>query len=514
MFIEYKINNGKDVIERTENDFTATKEVIDKKINEEDYEKWFSELFSGIEKNSGVWNGKDPYTPSGNRRSFAATHYPVTLDNIVSAMLAQADSVRNAGSMFVGTKTIRAAATESFGSIEGIKAASGKLQNIDTEEYESLKESLDSRLSAVMSEIVSESGNSDNAFIDMDYLGYAIEEACSKPTADNIKKVLVKNGWHITDAQAQEINNIINEVADMPVNMFEAKPLRAVGFDEVRAAVVPDDIDSDIKSGLTDRGVEVFEYENGNDADRIVKVNVAAEEKDVKFSLPDEADVIDYANEHETEFVDVPPVRDYEKDAVRIKQQTYGELLEQVEKLKRDRNRTKGRVLDERSVREEVNTVISTLMTYSESYTPNGRKRKTNHVLVRDGVHAVSQIFTALKKGDSYEAITTAELAAQDIVERLELVNDDMFYEYKDLRNYLKNTRLVISEEDAANIPDFKDFKKQQAGRIRIVKQNGMPVDTVYQELVEQYPELFDAELTHPADQLTEIAEVRESLEP
>ncbi len=509
-----KIKNGKDVIERTENDFTATKEVIDKKINEEDYEKWFSELFSGIEKNSGVWNGKDPYTPSGNRRSFAATHYPVTLDNIVSAMLAQADSVRNAGSMFVGTKTIRAAATESFGSIEGIKAASGKLQNIDTEEYESLKESLDSRLSAVMSEIVSESGNSDNAFIDMDYLGYAIEEACSKPTADNIKKVLVKNGWHITDAQAQEINNIINEVADMPVNMFEAKPLRAVGFDEVRAAVVPDDIDSDIKSGLTDRGVEVFEYENGNDADRIVKVNVAAEEKDVKFSLPDEADVIDYANEHETEFVDVPPVRDYEKDAVRIKQQTYGELLEQVEKLKRDRNRTKGRVLDERSVREEVNTVISTLMTYSESYTPNGRKRKTNHVLVRDGVHAVSQIFTALKKGDSYEAITTAELAAQDIVERLELVNDDMFYEYKDLRNYLKNTRLVISEEDAANIPDFKDFKKQQAGRIRIVKQNGMPVDTVYQELVEQYPELFDAELTHPADQLTEIAEVRESLEP
>lgn len=509
-----KIKNGKDVIERTENDFTATKEVIDKKINEEDYEKWFSELFSGIEKNSGVWNGKDPYTPSGNRRSFAATHYPVTLDNIVSAMLAQADSVRNAGSMFVGTKTIRAAATESFGSIEGIKAASGKLQNIDTEEYESLKESLDSRLSAVMSEIVSESGNSDNAFIDMDYLGYAIEEACSKPTADNIKKVLVKNGWHITDAQAQEINNIINEVADMPVNMFEAKPLRAVGFDEVRAAVVPDDIDSDIKSGLSERGVEVFEYENGNDADRIEKVNVAAEEKDVKFSLPDEADVIDYANEHETEFVDVPPVRDYEKDAIRVKQQTYGELLEQVEKLKRDRKRTKGRVLDERSVREEVNTVISTLMTYSESYTVNGGRRKTNLELVRDGVHAVSQIYTALKKGDVYEAVTTAELAAEDIVERLEIVNDEMFYEYKELRDYLRATRIVISDEDAANIPDFKEFKRQQAGRLRIVKQNGIPVDTVYAELSEKWPELFSGELTHPADRLLEMADVRESLEP
>lgn len=242
-------------------------------------------------------------------------------------------------------------------------------------------------------------------------------------------------------------------------------------------------------------------------------------EKDVisdegRFSFPDESDVIDYADEHETEFVDVPPVRDYEKKQRAVRQQTYGELLAQVEKLRRDKHLTKSKVLDEKSVREEMNNLISTLMTYSESYTVNGGRRKTNHELVRDGVHAASQIYTAMKNGDVYEAITTAELAAEDIVGRLELVNDEMFHEYKELRNYLKNTRIVISEEDAANIPDFKEFKRRQAGRIRIVKQNGIPVDTVYQELVEQYPELFSAEATHPADQLAEIAEVRESLEP
>ncbi len=133
---------------------------------------------------------------------------------------------------------------------------------------------------------------------------------------------------------------------------------------------------------------------------------------------------------------------------------------------------------------------------------------------MRNGVHAVSQIFTSLKKGDSYEAITTAELAAKDIVEKLELINDEMFYTYKELRDYLKNTRIVISEEDAASIPDFKEFKKEQAGRIRIVSQNGVPVDTVYPELVEKYPELFSSDITHPADQLIEMADVRESLEP
>lgn len=44
---------------------------------------------------------------------------------------------------------------------------------------------------------------------------------------------------------------------------------------------------------LKDTGVEVFEYENGNDADRIEKVNVAAEEKGVKFSLKNENITID-----------------------------------------------------------------------------------------------------------------------------------------------------------------------------------------------------------------------------
>ncbi len=69
-----------------------------------------------------------------------------------------------------------------------------------------------------------------------------------------------------------------------------------------------------------------------------------------QYSYPDESDVVDYANEYDTEFIDVPPVRDYEKDALRVRQQTYGELLEQVEKLKRDKHLTKGKVLDEKSV--------------------------------------------------------------------------------------------------------------------------------------------------------------------
>ncbi|MBS6295908.1 MAG: peptidoglycan DD-metalloendopeptidase family protein [Dialister sp.] len=253
-------------------------------------------------------------------------------------------------------------------------------------------------------------------------------------------------------------------------------------------------------------GVKIYDYD--------MQINDVYTQKDIKYSLPDESDVIDYVNEHEIEFVDVTGFRDYEVKQKAIRQQTYGELKAQVEKLKRDKRFTKGRVLDEKSVQEQVNNLIVTLMTYSESYTPNGGRRKTNYKLVRDGVHAAGQIYTAMKDGDILAAINAAEIAADDIVQNLEIVSDAAFYEYKDLRDYLRTTRIVISEEDTANIPDFKQFKKNNFGRIRLVQSNGVPIEAAYQELLEMYPELFSEGITHPADMLLEIADVRESLEP
>ena len=253
-------------------------------------------------------------------------------------------------------------------------------------------------------------------------------------------------------------------------------------------------------------GVKIYDYD--------MQINDVYTQKDIKYSLPDESDVIDYVNEHEIEFVNVTGFRDYEVKQKAVRQQTYGELKAQVEKLERDKRFTKGKVLDEKSVREQVNSLVVTLMTHSESYTPNGGRRKTNYKLVRDGVHAAGQIYTAMKDGDILAAINAAEIAADDIVQNLEIVSDAAFYEYKDLRDYLRTTRIVISEEDTANIPDFKQFKKNNFGRIRLVQSNGVPIEAAYQELLEMYPELFSEGITHPADMLLEIADVRESLEP
>ena len=263
---------------------------------------------------------------------------------------------------------------------------------------------------------------------------------------------------------------------------------------------------SDISIPELVNGVKIYDYN--------MQKNDIYNHNDIKYSMPDETSVIDYMNEQETEFADLTGFRDYEVKAKQVRQQTYGELMAQVEKLKNDKRFTKGKVLDESSVREEINDMIVTLMSYSESYNSLGVRKKTDHNLVREGVNAAKQIFTAMKNGDASDVITKAELAARQIVENLKLVEDTAYEEYKDLRDYLRATRMMISEEDAADIPDFKQFKKSNFGRIRIVSQNGIPVDTAYQELMERYPELFSDEITHPADMLRAIADVRESLEP
>ena len=82
------------------------------------------------------------------------------------------------------------------------------------------------------------------------------------------------------------------------------------------------------------------------------------------------------------------------------------------------------------------------------------------------------------------------------------------------MKKYLRETPITISEEDASSIPDFGTFKKNLFGKVRIVKEGGLPVDSVYEELMEMFPGVFDEEVTHPADQLMAIADAREAFEP
>ncbi len=80
--------------------------------------------------------------------------------------------------------------------------------------------------------------------------------------------------------------------------------------------------------------------------------------------------------------------------------------------------------------------------------------------------------------------------------------------QYKDVRKQIRNTKLTISEKDRTDLAaagGYNEFRKRYFGRIKLGN-DGIAVDSLYMELADQYPEVFDRDVTHPADQLMQIA--------
>ena len=88
--LRYKNNKGIKVTETVDDE--ATNKAIRNSVNQSEYKKWIDNLFKGAEEKSGIWNGKDFYTPSGKRRNFDGLHYEETLENVVKVMRSEMNS--------------------------------------------------------------------------------------------------------------------------------------------------------------------------------------------------------------------------------------------------------------------------------------------------------------------------------------------------------------------------------------------------------------------------------------
>lgn len=258
---------------------TATQNAIRAAVDEKKYDAWLHGLFDGLEKSSGIYNGKDRYTPSGNLRSFAATHNPVTLDGIAKAMASENNGNSRNVSGFYGVKSLRAGTAKRFSSIADMHNSEGRLRHVTQEQADEINDALSNRLTDVSERIYSARNykiSDDNIFIAYDAIGEILMEISEKPsiTVDSIEKTFSEYNYKIGNALAIDIRDLLFDVSQMPVNIFEAKPERAVRFDEVLAAVLPDDASSELKNRLSSAGVtNIITYKAGDEADRLAKVN-------------------------------------------------------------------------------------------------------------------------------------------------------------------------------------------------------------------------------------------------
>lgn len=110
------------------------------------------------------------------------------------------------------------------------------------------------------------------------------------------------------------------------------------------------------------------------------------------------------------------------------------------------------------------------------------------------------------------EARRRADDIARRVVESAQVTENGAYQEYRELREYLRTTPLAISQEDAADITDYSDFRRRNFGRLNL-RSGDTNIDQVYQELSEMWPEFFDeARENNPVDQLLHISEVADQL--
>ena len=189
--------NGNPTHTEYERDEDAIRKQIDENIKEKDLENWIRGTYEGLVADKGISNGVDPYTPSGNLRSFRATHYALTLDNVVRAMREQ--QAEKGANAFAETG-FTAVSTKDFKNIDDIHANEDSIQSLSEEEYKSLRKNIDDKADEIANRIK----NTKSGY-DLSYLTVIADAARARHTAKEIESYLRNAGMKVYEGVGQEI---------------------------------------------------------------------------------------------------------------------------------------------------------------------------------------------------------------------------------------------------------------------------------------------------------------------
>lgn len=554
-------------------DRLATSDKLHEATDTEDVKAWLLPQLKSVFGEPGIYNGKERYTASGDRRSFSQLHWEYTLENIVSAM---AETQKERGGQTWGTSAgaMQAVSAEDFSSIDEVKAASDRLGKAEGEQYEAAKNAVENLIDQATRTVMRETRpHADNSFDEREIIGDVMMEAAKgKRTARAIQQAFAKEGYSVSEETARRIQEVYKAAAALPTEYFEAKPQRAVGFDEVQVAIVPDNINSELKEQLENMGVPVQVYRAGDEEQRLQILN---SDKSWQFSERDDTrtdrDVLsdaadgDAANVRELEMLREyrEKLQKYSSLTRRLEQQRdLAQNAESKEKRLKARNRADNlaaqvsradaqltRMQNAKPLRELVarelktrdslakeNAMLRDRVEYwrgqmqrtKEATTdPKAVQEAAKDIIERTGssisvdevMSQLQELYDGIARATGDNGLTYAEIQqraddlAHDILNDVTAVDDTMYRDYEDLRKYFKGQQLVVSAADRGEIPDFGDFRRRNMGRMRLKNGERTNVDQVYAELSELYPEFFDQNReSQPSDQLYRIADVLDAV--
>ena len=283
--IDY-LKNGAEKVELVSDD-EATHDLIDDKINQKEYESWLNDLFDGVVEKKGIWKGNDPFDESGERKNWEILYWDYNLENIVKAM----NNQNAQGGNFLVSNII-GGSTKKYNNLDEVRNDKSRLQNVNDEEYNQIRNNLYKRFR----EIAQSMTKNDNPFAVADIIVDGVAKTETKSGLANYLKTELKGWANYSDMAVDDIWTLVNDIRALPTSYFEAKPQRAVYFNEVYTAVIPDNASKKLKNALKNAGVSYAEYKANNEQSRLDVINSL---EDVRFSRDvniDEFDETEYTN--------------------------------------------------------------------------------------------------------------------------------------------------------------------------------------------------------------------------
>ena len=548
-FIQSAWQMLQDGSDTTDIDKSAMTEDLESKVDRRAVASWAEGMLADVLGESGVYNGEEIYTENG-RKSFQETHMPLTAENIVKAMYSTAAS-RGEGAYGMAAGGLQSVASPSYQTVEEIREDSHRLGRVSDEELEARKNEIDEILAGLYEELNELPGA--NAY----NIPGAVVNAAGERYIDDVIRSFERDGIRgMSDDTALRLVEVFEMAAQLPTEYFEAKPERVVNFEEAAAVLAPDNAPIELLAQMRAAGMNVVEYEAGNDAQRLEIANslntqfsisgrTGEQKQEVLANLRrymngemSTRDIRNYIDGLDDAGYDQPiNLQTYEQseaqeivDAAHGQNMSVDEYLrynwEQFERDGELNDAAKEALqLERRQGRRQYSMdgdTRSTLPVKAQQYL-----RRTERELLEKVSNALSVPAFARREylQDIVREISDEYLASgtvrQETIDRLFetaydegiVVDDEYYREYKHIKDHLRTQAITISEQDKHNIADFNDFRKSAFGSLRIVNDGGLPVDTAYQELQGMAGELFPDDITHPADQLVRMFEVARSIE-
>lgn len=463
-------------------DLAATRALVDERIGGSEreirkkVESWVRPQLSGLLGEMGIRNEADAYTETG-RKSFEETHIPATLEAIVESMASQKE--RGESGLRLSAQALAGAAAAQYETVDQMRADSGRLSRLSAEDYEARVRPVEQQLQAVLNALC---GGDPDAEAEVGSLLAKAAGLYSRggASAQAVSELFERGGYPLEQQEAEKVLRLIKAAAELPTEYFEAKPRRAVGFDEVLAAVIPDSSGEELRAALEKIGVETLEYKAADEGDRLRKVNSV---RGARFQLE--------AGD------DSPVVRKLLRENSRLKAA--------VESLRQQFSLTRGVQVKASDVEKLAGKVIREYSSKADAGALSEKLKTVYDYLGNDPEPNWETVWGVVSE------------AARSVLEQSETVDRSLWNETKELRQRLRETKLYVSEEERGDFEadgGFAAFKRQNR-TLRLTGERGdLSVDQLYSELCQQYPGWFDGESVSAYDQLCEITDFLEAVRP